>query len=83
MRAAILHLAFAGLGAEHAVSSAFADNPASLGYVDNGWYVDDREGQPVRHLRLLLGRDAWLSQRRDDIEIIGLDRCLPLLGIAS
>jgi hypothetical protein len=31
MRAAILWLAFAGLGAEYAVSGAYLDNPASLG----------------------------------------------------
>src|SRR5205823_5162221 len=42
MRAAILHLAFAGLGAEVAYSGAFDDNAASLGvsrslgYVENG-----------------------------------------------
>src|SRR5690606_16044055 len=42
MRAAVLHLAFAGLGAVTARTSAFADNPASLavtralGYEPNG-----------------------------------------------
>jgi RimJ/RimL family protein N-acetyltransferase len=42
MRAAALHLAFAGLGAREATSEAFADNRASnrvsqtLGYEPNG-----------------------------------------------
>ncbi len=47
MREAMLHLAFAGLGAEEALSGAFEDNTASLatsraiGYVENG---EAREG---------------------------------------
>jgi RimJ/RimL family protein N-acetyltransferase len=89
MRAAILHLAFAGLGAERAVTSAFADNTRSigvtkaLGYVDNGWDVDDREGQAVRHLRYLLEAADWQTRRRDDIEIHGLEPCLPVLGLPA
>ena len=85
MRAAVLHLAFAELGAEVAVTSAFADNPASigvtrsLGYEDNGWWVDTREGQAARHLRFVLTRERW--ERRDDIQVSGLDPCLPLLGV--
>jgi len=89
MRSAILHLAFAGLAAELAVTSAFVDNAASngvtrsLGYVENGWQVDDREGKPVRHLRYRLERRDWELRRRDDIEILGLERCLPPLGLDS
>ena len=62
MRAAVLYLAFAGLGAERATSGAFEDNPASLavsralGYVDNGWDLTMRDGQSVRDLRMLLDR---------------------------
>ncbi|MCU1589951.1 MAG: GCN5-related protein N-acetyltransferase [Frankiales bacterium] len=89
MRAAVLHLAFEGLGAERAVTSAFADNTrsigvtTSLGYQDNGWEVDDREGTAVRHLRYVLERAAWVMRRRDDITFAGLDPCMPVLGIAS
>jgi RimJ/RimL family protein N-acetyltransferase len=88
MRAAVLHLAFDGLGAEVAVTSAFADNAASigvtrsLGYVDNGWDVDEREGKAVRHQRFAMERASWEALRRDDIEIDGLGRCLPVLGLA-
>ena len=87
MRAAVLHLAFDGLGAEQATSGAFEDNPASLvvsrslGYVDNGWDLTARDGLPVRDLRLVLDRAAWESTRRDDIRVDGLEPCLPLLGL--
>ncbi len=87
MRSAILHLAFVGLAAELAVTSAFEDNGASngvtrsLGYVENGWQLDDREGMRVRHLRYRLERRDWERRRRDDIEIRGLERCLPVLGL--
>jgi RimJ/RimL family protein N-acetyltransferase len=87
MRAAVLHLAFAGLGADCAVTSAFADNPASigvtrsLGYVDNGWEIENREGKAALHQRFVLERAGWHARRRDDIEIDGLELCLPVLGL--
>ena len=53
MRAAVLHLAFEGLGAEHALSAAYEeDNPASLGvsrklgYRDDGIERDAVRGRP-------------------------------------
>ncbi|EQD45135.1 GCN5-related N-acetyltransferase, partial [mine drainage metagenome] len=58
MRAAILHLGFATLGAEEALTSAFSDNPASirvtrgLGYEENGTWRAARRGRPC-HPRLL------------------------------
>lgn len=89
MRAAVLHLAFAGLGAHRAVTSAFADNAQSLGvtrslgYADNGWDTDDREGKPARHLRFALERAEWETRRRSDIEYMGLNDCLRPLGLAG
>lgn len=89
MRAAVLQLAFAGLQAERAVTSAFADNPRSLGvtralgYAENGWYVYDREGKPARQLRFVMERADWLQQRRDDIELVDLAPCLRLLGLSA
>jgi RimJ/RimL family protein N-acetyltransferase len=86
MRAAVLHLAFAGLGAHEAHTSSFEDNAASLGvtrslgYQPNGSGIDDREGIPVRHLRFLLTRGEWQRRRRDDIAVENLDPCLPFLG---
>lgn len=85
MRAAVLHLAFAGLAAEEAHSGSFADNPASAavsrhnGYVANGEEIVEREGEPARMQRWVLTRARWTPQRRDDITIDGLDACLPLL----
>lgn len=86
MRAAVLHLAFAGLGAHEAISGSFADNPRSeaisrsLGYRPNGTTLVDRERQPARLNRWLLTRDDWSANRRDDITITGLQPCLDLLG---
>ena len=86
MRAAVLHLAFEGLGAELAETGCWEDNPrsravtAALGYLPNGWSYLDREGTRTRMLRFHLPRDRW--QRRDDIEIRGLEACLPLLGLS-
>jgi RimJ/RimL family protein N-acetyltransferase len=87
MRAAVLHLAFAGLGAERAITSAFADNARSLGvtrslgYTENGWFIDNREGKPAKHLRFVMERADWEQRRRDDIEIVNLVPCLRLLGL--
>jgi RimJ/RimL family protein N-acetyltransferase len=87
MRAAILHLAFAGLGAERAMSGAFEDNVASLavsralGYVENGDDIGAPRGTPMRQIRLLLTRQAWERNRRHDIQIRGLEPCLPMFGI--
>jgi RimJ/RimL family protein N-acetyltransferase len=87
MRAAILHLGFAGLGAQRATSGAFEDNPASiavsrrLGYVENGDEIKMPRGKPVRVVRLLLSRDVWEQHRRADIQIHGLEPCLPMFGL--
>ncbi|MBT2213269.1 MULTISPECIES: GNAT family N-acetyltransferase [Actinomadura] len=86
MRAAVLHLAFAGLGAESATSAAMADNAVSaavsrkLGYRDNG--LDRVSVRDVLRLdrRFVLDREGWERHRAVPVEIEGLDACLPLLG---
>jgi RimJ/RimL family protein N-acetyltransferase len=84
MREAILHLAFAGLGAEEALSGAFEDNEASLatsravGYEENGEGRGRRRDSSGRTLRFRMSRDAWEQRRRGDIEIVGLDSCLDM-----
>src|SRR5256884_3875162 len=81
MRAAILHLAFAGLGAERATSGAFEDNVASLavsralGYVENGDDIKVSRGRSRRAVRLLLHREVRHKNRRDDMQIQGLECC--------
>jgi RimJ/RimL family protein N-acetyltransferase len=84
MREAILHLAFAGLGAEEALSGAFEDNAPSLavsrsvGYAENGEARGRRRDGSARTIRFRLGRDAWERRRRDDIELRGLDGCFEM-----
>lgn len=87
MRAAILHLAFAGLGAREASSEAFADNDASngvsrtLGYEPNGTTWATRRGNPAMLAAWKMSRKRWEQIRRDDIELTGVDACLPVLGL--
>ncbi len=87
MRAAILHLAFEGLGAAEATSEAFFDNVASnrvsevMGYQPNGRDWATRRGEPAVLNRWRLGRDDWVLGRRGDIELIGVEECKPVLHI--
>ncbi|HEX2381754.1 MAG TPA: GNAT family protein [Acidimicrobiales bacterium] len=87
MRAAILHLAFEGLGADTAFTSAWHDNAPSqgvtrsLGYEPNGWDIQLRRGEPDRMLHFVLTRERWQERRRDDITIEGLEPCRALFGI--
>lgn len=87
MRAAILHLAFDGLGAKEAGSDAFIDNLASNaisqrhGYEPNGSEWATRQGEPALLNRWRLTRDVWEQRRRNDIELHNLEAChiyLPL-----
>ncbi|MEU7909704.1 GNAT family N-acetyltransferase [Microbispora bryophytorum] len=87
MRAAVLHLAFAGLGARCATSSAFLDNTKSLavsrrlGYREDGFAVEKRRGEAAMEQRLRLSRDEWTTP--DGFEIHGLEPCLPLFGASE
>lgn len=86
MRAAILHLAFDGLGALEAHTSAFPDNAPSvgvtraLGYVDNGHDIGLRRGERARQLRFVLDRATWSARPRPDITITGLEPCLEMFA---
>jgi RimJ/RimL family protein N-acetyltransferase len=87
MRAAILHLAFAGLSAQHAVSAAFSDNPASLGvsrklgYRDDGIEHQVNRGRPAVVKRLRLDLAAWEATASVPVTIEGLAPCLPMFGL--
>jgi RimJ/RimL family protein N-acetyltransferase len=89
MRAAVLHLAFAGLGADWAVSSAATDNSASigvsrkLGYADDGVQVSVVRGQRRVERRFRVDRQTWAAHRPVPVEIEGLDPCRALLGAVS
>jgi len=90
MRAAILHLAFEGLGAMEARSSAFEGNDRSigvsrsLGYEDNGGEIGLRAGRTSsEHLNFRLSRARFEQHRRDDIVIENLHPCLELFGLGT
>jgi RimJ/RimL family protein N-acetyltransferase len=89
MRAAILHLAFDGLGAEEATTGGWHDNAASLGVTRHLGYLPNGEERRVRGsgvdrlLRFRMPRSVWQEQRRDDIRVEGLRPCLELFGATS
>jgi len=77
MRAAIVQLFFAGLGAREVRSSAHPDNAASLGvsralgYREDGTEMILSAVGAVEAVRMRLRREDWVP--RADIEISGLD----------
>lgn len=88
MRRATLSLGFAGLGATLAQTGAFDDNVRSLGvtrrlgYTEVGGERRVRRGAPMHMRRFEMTREFWEANvRHDDIEIHGLTRALPLLGL--
>lgn len=89
MRAAVLHLAFAGLGAQHAVSGAYMDNSASLqvsrklGYRDDGVERHTVRGRPAVLQRLRLTVEQWQKRQRLPVAIEGLPECLPWFGLGE
>jgi RimJ/RimL family protein N-acetyltransferase len=88
MRAAVLGLAFDHLGAEWATSGAFIDNPASLavsralGYQPDGYERHAPRGvaKDLRRFRMTL--DDWRSRARPAVDVVGLDACRDLFGLA-
>ena len=88
MRAAVLHLAFAGLGALEAHSGAWTDNMRSLGvsarfgYEANGRRRAARRDAADEIVDLRLTRDRWAAHARDDVTVTGLEPCLALFGLA-
>lgn len=86
MREAVLHLAFDGFGAARATTSAFADNPASLGvtravgYRPNGDERFARDGAVVLQQHFAMDRPDFEARRRDDIELIGAAEVAAMLG---
>jgi RimJ/RimL family protein N-acetyltransferase len=86
MRAAVLYLAFEGLGATAARSGALDGNEASrrvsekLGYEPNGEGLVAPRGRPVVHHGYLLRREHW---QRDlyPVSIENLDACLLMFGL--
>ena len=84
MRAAVLELAFRGLGAEAATSGAMEVNVASrrvsekLGYRVTGQSEVAPRGFPVPHVELRVEGEDWRSPV--PVEIAGLEHCRHLFG---
>ena len=87
MRAAVLELAFRGLGAEVAESAWLEGNEASrrvsekLGYRTVGSTTRSPRGKPVPTTVVELERTDWSAPVPVVIE--GLELCLPLFGARS
>jgi RimJ/RimL family protein N-acetyltransferase len=87
MRAAVLELAFTGLGATRALSGVIEGNVAServsmkLGYEPAGEGVVSPRGVPLRELEFVLTRERWGRHRTTPIVVERLEACLPLFGL--
>lgn len=80
MRAAALALAFEGLGAEQAVTSAWSDNAPSLGVSRALGYRRTRDerldGRDLVHLAIT--RAEWAARPRPQVQLEGVEPVLPL-----
>ncbi len=88
MRVANLQLGFLGFGARYATTAAWDDNGPSLGvtralgYTENGHARLTRRGQAARQLRFEMTHEYFAANlQRDDIDLHGVEGCLPLLGL--
>ncbi|WP_205323782.1 GNAT family N-acetyltransferase [Glycomyces sp. YM15] len=90
MRAAVLHFAFAGLGADYATSGSYDGNAASagvsrsLGYREDGIKLPVVQGIRRTEQRWRLSREDWEANREHEVAIDGLDDdVLDMLGLAK
>lgn len=87
LRQAALALGFEGFGAEFALTGVWHDNAASkgvttsLGYEFEGRRRALRRGVADELLGYRMARAHWDAIRRDDIELVGVDRASEFLGI--
>jgi RimJ/RimL family protein N-acetyltransferase len=85
-RAAVLELAFRGLGARAALSGALVHNLPSqrvsekLGYRFEAEDTLSPRGEPIPHRKYRLEREDWRSPV--PVEVEGLEPCLPLFGVS-
>lgn len=93
MRALMLHLAFVGLDAAVATTSAWADNGRSnavstrLGYRPNGTSRQSREGNPAEHRHYRMDREDYRAQASahgmllGEVQMTGIDELRDFLQI--
>jgi RimJ/RimL family protein N-acetyltransferase len=85
-RAAVLELAFEGLGADAAVSGSFVHNVKSqrvsekLGYRRTGTRTLESRGEAVEHYDYRLERGDWIAPVA--VTLDGVEAALPLFGAA-
>ncbi|AEV87085.1 putative N-acetyltransferase [Actinoplanes sp. SE50] len=88
-RAAMLALAFEGLGADYVLSVVRQNNLPSLavskklGFAADGVQTNVVRGEQVHSNRLRLDRDSWRSNHRLPVTIEGLAPALPMFGLAD
>ncbi len=90
MRAAVLHLAFGGLGALEAETTAWWDNAASLGvsaalgYEPNGEHIHVDGARRDRMIRMRLTAARWQERGgTHPTKVEGLEGCRHLFGAAG
>jgi RimJ/RimL family protein N-acetyltransferase len=88
MRGAVLSFAFDALGAEAAISGAYAYNLGSirvsekLGYARNGVRLDTVRGQAVEAVLFRVTRRTWLSDPPFVVQVRGLETCVDMFGVS-
>ena len=89
MRQAVLGFAFDRLGAEVATSGAFLDNVASIrvseavGYERNGIDRVAPRGDARDVQRYRITKEQWQISKHPEVEVVGLEGCLELFGLAA
>lgn len=90
MRVATVQLGFLGFGGEFATTGAFEDNgpslgvTGSLGYAPTGRRRMVRQQQPALMQHFEMTRADFVARlQRDDVALLGVDPCLPLLGLTA
>lgn len=83
-RAALLELAFEGLGAREAHSDAHPENLGSLGVSRTLGYEEigrEPTAEGRARIRVRMSRERWEEKRSIPVEISGLDACRDLFGV--
>lgn len=86
MRALVLEVIFAGLGAREATTGAWADNAASnavtrrLRYTPAGQWYQVREGESCLHNQYRMARESWLDLRAGHCALLGSEPVLEGIG---
>jgi RimJ/RimL family protein N-acetyltransferase len=86
--AALLHLAFAELGAREAFYDVHPDNTTSrrlshaMGYEETGTFIETHPGgRPTRLLDQRLTYERWNNRQGPPVRVDGLDDCREMFGL--